>query len=149
MLRNEAPCRRRPVLGRGASRPSRSSSTTARPGTATTRLALPPWPGCGQGTDEPKPVDDVRAKLRGQALDWLKAERDAWAKVLDAGDAQASSVVRQTLQHWQDDSDLAGVRDRDAIEKLPADERRAWEALWKDVETLLKRVARSGVRTGP
>ena len=39
----------------------------------------------GQGTDDPKPDDAARAKLRGQALDWLKAERAAWAKVLDSG----------------------------------------------------------------
>ena len=39
----------------------------------------------GQGTDDPKPDDAARAGLRGQALDWLKAERAAWAKVLDAG----------------------------------------------------------------
>ncbi len=42
------------------------------------------------------------------------------------------------LKHWQADPDLAGVRDRDFIEKLPSDEHRAWEALWKDVSTLLK-----------
>ena len=98
----------------------------------------------GQGNDAPKPHHDFRAKLRAQALDWLKAKRAAWAKVLDAGDAQARSVVAQNLQHWQADPDLAGVRDRNAIEKLPADERRAWEALWKDVDALLKASARPG-----
>jgi tetratricopeptide (TPR) repeat protein len=98
----------------------------------------------GQGTDDPKPDDAARARLRGQALDWLKAERAVWAKVLDAVDAQARSVVRQTLQHWQADSDLAGVRDRDTLAKLPADERRAWEALWKEVDALLKGAARPG-----
>jgi tetratricopeptide (TPR) repeat protein len=94
--------------------------------------------GSGQGTDDPKPDGAARARLRGQALDWLKAERAAWAKVLDAGDARARSVVAQNLRHWQANSDLAGVRDRDALAKLPADERRAWEALWKDVDALLK-----------
>ena len=94
--------------------------------------------GCGQGTDDPKPDDAARASLRRQALDWLKAERAAWAKLLDSGDAQSRSVVAQNLQHWQADPDLAGIRDRDAIEKLPADERHGWEALWKDVDVLLK-----------
>jgi eukaryotic-like serine/threonine-protein kinase len=100
--------------------------------------------GSGQGTDDPKPDDAARATLRGQALDWLKAERAAWAKVLDSGDAQARSGAAQMLRHWQADPDLAGVRDRDAIEKLLADERRAWEAIWKDVDTLLKGVSRPG-----
>jgi tetratricopeptide (TPR) repeat protein len=100
--------------------------------------------GSGRGTDDPKPDDAARVGLRDQALDWLKAELAAWARVLDAGDAPARSVVAQNLQHWQTNPDLAGVRDRDAIEKFPADERRAWEALWKDVDALLKGAARPG-----
>ncbi len=94
--------------------------------------------GSGQGTDDPKPDAAARTRLRGQALDWLKAELAAWAKVLNAGDVQARSVVRQKLQHWQADSDLDGVRDREPIEKLPEGERRAWEALWRGVDALLK-----------
>jgi serine/threonine-protein kinase len=98
----------------------------------------------GKGKDEPPPDSAAKAKLRGQALDWLQAERAAWARVLDADGAQARSVVAQNLRHWQADSDLAGVRDRDALAKLPADERRAWEALWEDVEARLKSAARPG-----
>ncbi len=51
--------------------------------------------GTGQGTDDPKPDDAARAKLRGQALDWLKAERAAWAKVLDPGDARPARPSRR------------------------------------------------------
>jgi serine/threonine-protein kinase len=98
----------------------------------------------GQATDDPKPDDDARARMRGQALDWLKAELASWVRVLDAGDEQARSAAARDLWHWQADSDLAGVRDRDSIAKLPADERRAWEALWKDVDALLKGAARPG-----
>jgi hypothetical protein len=64
--------------------------------------------------------------------------------VLDAGDAQGRPVVAQKLEHWQADPNLAGVRDRDALAKLPADERRAWEALWENVDALLKAAARPG-----
>jgi serine/threonine-protein kinase len=97
----------------------------------------------GQGTDDPKPDDAARARLRGQARDWLKAERSAWEKVLDAGDARARPVVAQTLQHWQADPDLAGVRDADALAKLPEAERAAWRSLWAEVDALLAR-ARGG-----
>ena len=100
--------------------------------------------GAGQGTDDPKPDDAARARLRGQALDWLKAERAAWAKVLDAGDPQARPLVQQTLQHWQADPDLAGVRDADALAKLPEAERAAWRSLWAEVDALLAR-ARGGL----
>ncbi len=39
----------------------------------------------GQGKDE-SPLDDAaKVKLRGQALDWLKAELSAWTKVRESG----------------------------------------------------------------
>src|SRR5262249_15868568 len=47
----------------------------------------------------------------------------------------ASSAVRA----WQQNEDLAGVRDEQALAKLPADERRAWQALWAKVATLAAR----------
>jgi eukaryotic-like serine/threonine-protein kinase len=96
----------------------------------------------GRGTDDPKPDDAARAKLRGQALDWLNAERAVWANALDSGDLQAGPVVRRTLEHWQADPDLAGVRDEGALTMLPEAERRAWRPLWADVEALLKRAER-------
>jgi tetratricopeptide (TPR) repeat protein len=91
----------------------------------------------GQGKDDPPPDDAAKAKLRSQALNWLKAERDAWSKVLDSGPPQARPVVVQTLKHWKEDPDLAGVRGTEALVKLPDDERTAWEALWADVDALL------------
>ncbi len=93
----------------------------------------------GQGTDDPKPDDAARARLRGQALDWLKAERAAWAKVLDSGGAQARPLVQQRLQHWRADSDLAGVRDAGALARLPEPERDAWRSFWAEVDALLAR----------
>jgi tetratricopeptide (TPR) repeat protein len=92
----------------------------------------------GTGKDDPPPDDAVKAKLRAQALAWLKAERDAWAGLLDA-DPKARPIVAQTLQHWQVDPDLASVRDSSALAKLPEDERKGWEALWAEVRTLIER----------
>jgi hypothetical protein len=77
--------------------------------------------------------------LRGQALEWLKAERIAWAKVLESGDAKSRPVVAQTLQHWQADPDLAGVRDPEALAKLPEAEQAAWRSLWAEVDAVLAR----------
>jgi tetratricopeptide (TPR) repeat protein len=94
--------------------------------------------GCGGGKDDPPLNEPAQAGLRGRALEWLRADLALRRKQLDTD----STLARRALDHWTRDSDLAGVRDRDAIEKLPADERRAWEALWKDVEALLKGVAR-------
>jgi len=44
-----------------------------------------------------------------------------------------------TLDHWQKDSDLAGIRDAAALAKLPAEEQKAFTQLWADVAALLKK----------
>jgi serine/threonine-protein kinase len=93
------------------------------------------------GKDEggPLPDDAAKVKLRSQALDWLKAEREALAKVVDGGDTKAGATITRTLQHWKTDPDLAAIRDPDALAKLPEAERKEWEALWANVDALLKR----------
>ncbi|MGO9470013.1 MAG: tetratricopeptide repeat protein [Isosphaeraceae bacterium] len=93
----------------------------------------------GAGKDDPPPTDAARAILRQQALDWLKAERDAWAKLLETGKPEARATVAQTLEHWQKDTDLAGVREPSSLAKLPDAEQKAWHALWEGVESLLKK----------
>ncbi len=45
----------------------------------------------------------------------------------------------QTLRHWQQDTDLAGLRDAAALAKLPADDQKAFTQLWADVAVLLKK----------
>jgi tetratricopeptide (TPR) repeat protein len=97
----------------------------------------------GAGKDEPPPDDGARARLRAQALGWLTAEHAAWAKVLEVGDAKARPFVIQTLEHWRVDPDLAGIRDAAALAKLSEPERKPWQVLWSDVDTLLAR-ARGG-----
>ena len=57
--------------------------------------------GAGQGKDVPPPDDVAKAKLRGQALDWLKADLGAWTKLLESGPPQARPAIVQTLQHWK------------------------------------------------
>ncbi len=46
-------------------------------------------------------------------------------------------AVREQMQHWQQDSDFAGVRGSAALAKLPADEPLAWQELWADVAATL------------
>ena len=95
--------------------------------------------GCGKSKDDPPPDEPARAALRQQALDWLKAERDAWARQLESGAPQARATSVQNLKRWQHDADLAGVRDGAALAQLPEEEQKAWRALWSDVETLIKK----------
>jgi hypothetical protein len=96
--------------------------------------------GCGKGADAPA-GDAERARLRSQALTWLRADLTAWAKLAVGGDPQAAEAVRRSLSHWREDADLSGVRDADALEMLPAAERAEWRNLWADVDALLQKAA--------
>jgi serine/threonine-protein kinase len=93
----------------------------------------------GQGKDAAKLDAAAKAKLRGQALDWLRAELTAWSKLLDSGPPQARPIVVQVLSHWQKGPDLAGLRDKAALAKLPPEERAAFARMWADVAALLKK----------
>ncbi len=93
----------------------------------------------GTGTGEPPPDAAARAKLRSQALGWLKAEIVLWAKTLDGAPTRMKASIAPTLKHWKIDTELAGIRDPDALAKLPEPERKQWQAFWEEVEDLLKR----------
>ena len=97
--------------------------------------------GCGQGKDDPAPDDATKAKLRDRARGWLQAELAAWSKLVESGQAEARPVIVQTLQHWKQDGDLAGVREEAALAELPGGEREQFRALWKDVEALRKKAS--------
>jgi hypothetical protein len=95
----------------------------------------------GQGKDDPPPDNAARAKLRGQTLQWLRAELKAWKRVSMIIEPGNKETVAKTLQHWKTDADLAGIRDEKEIAKLPEDERGAFRQLWNDVDGLLAKVA--------
>jgi serine/threonine-protein kinase len=90
----------------------------------------------GQGADDAQPDAAARATPRGKALEWLKGELAAWTKVLDSGDPKARATLAPTLRHWQQDADLAGVRDAAPVAALPQAERAAWQTLWAEVDRL-------------
>jgi tetratricopeptide (TPR) repeat protein len=97
--------------------------------------------GCGQGQDADKLTTEERARLRLQSLAWLRAELAAWRKMLEKEPDKARPLVRQQMQHWQQDKDFAGVRGPEALAKLPEGERQDWRKLWEEVEGLAKRAA--------
>jgi Flp pilus assembly protein TadD len=92
----------------------------------------------GQGEDARLLPDKVACRLRRQALDWLRDDLAAYAKLAERDQAAVKQTVRQRLEHWQQDPDFASVRD--ALDRLPEAERQAWQQLWADVTTLLKKV---------
>ncbi len=92
----------------------------------------------GQGEDAGKLDDTEKARLRKQALDWLRADLAAHAKLVASGPVSARPFVLRTLVRWEQDSDLAGLRNPAALNKLAAEERTALTQLWADVAALQK-----------
>src|SRR5262249_1576009 len=93
--------------------------------------------GCGRGGDGAKQGDAERARWRAQAGQWLRADLDAWAKKLESGLAVDRARVYKTLAWWREDPDLAGLRDPGGLNKLAADERKQYRALWAEVAAVL------------
>jgi tetratricopeptide (TPR) repeat protein len=94
--------------------------------------------GCGQGEDAAPLKEQERARLRRQALTWLRAELALRAKPVAGSRPGDRDAARQALKHWLEDPDLAGVRG-EALAKLPEAERQPWRQLWADVAETLAR----------
>jgi tetratricopeptide (TPR) repeat protein len=92
----------------------------------------------GQGEDAAKLIDKERTRLRQQALAWLRADLGLWARQFAAGEVTRRRLTR-ALKFWQQDGDLAGLRDAAALAKRPKEEHKACTQLWADVATLLKK----------
>jgi hypothetical protein len=95
--------------------------------------------GCGRGEDGAERDDAEQARWRAQARQWLRADLDAWARKLESGLAADRARVQETLTWWRQDPDLAGLRDADALARLPPAERQEWSTLWSDLDALLRR----------
>ncbi len=95
----------------------------------------------GRGKDAAALDEGTRARLRRQALDWLRADLDALTARVAGGRPAVLLSVNRLLTHWRTDPDLAGVRDADALAKLPDQEREPCAKLWADVESLKKKMA--------
>jgi len=100
--------------------------------------------GCGEG-DESNSLDEAaRQHCRRQALDWLRAELGQCTDAIAAGQPEACPSVVDRLQHWQRDCNLAGVRDAEALAKLPDAEQQSWREFWAEVATLTAKATKTG-----
>ncbi len=89
----------------------------------------------GLGIHADKIDAKARTQLRQQSRTWLLADLKAYRDRLQKNRMLASAVVDR-LQHWQTDPDLASVRDKNALAKLPKEEAQLWQEVWTDVRTL-------------
>jgi serine/threonine protein kinase/tetratricopeptide (TPR) repeat protein len=95
--------------------------------------------GCGHGKDVEQSDAKERTRLRRQALDWLRADLAAWGRVLEKEPEKIAPMLTKTMQHWEQDTDFAGVRGSEALAKLPEAERQEWQKLWDNVADMLKK----------
>jgi serine/threonine-protein kinase len=95
--------------------------------------------GSGVGKDAAELDDRRRAVLRRQALDWLTAEHDAWAERHRSGKPGDRTAAATRLRAWEENEDLAGIRDEQVLARLTADERRDWKAFWAKVAAVSAR----------
>jgi serine/threonine protein kinase/Flp pilus assembly protein TadD len=91
---------------------------------------------CGLG-DAKELVPKDRAEWHRQALDWLKADMASYKSKLKSLWPSEASSARESMDFWRQELSFAYVRGPDHILKLPKAEREAWEAFWKEVNTLL------------
>jgi hypothetical protein len=92
--------------------------------------------GCGRSEDAAELDATARLRWRRQALTWLRADLAALTRLERDGPTPARAAVQSALHGWQKDPNLAGLRDADALAKLPAEERQACRRLWRDIEAL-------------
>jgi hypothetical protein len=95
--------------------------------------------GCGQGQDSNRLGDKEKARWRGQALDWLRADLKAYRQVVEKSAGKGAPAVARTMRDWLGDENFAGVRGPEALPRLPEAERRDWQQLWQEVDALRQR----------
>jgi hypothetical protein len=91
----------------------------------------------GKGLDPQQSGPEKRIRFRARALAWLRTELDLWTKQLGSDKPEARTQGQQALKHWQQDADLAGLRDEAALAKLPQAEQQACRQLWAEVQKRL------------
>ena len=95
----------------------------------------------GQGEDARLLPDKVVVMFRRWALGWLRDDLKALAQLAQQNNPAVKQTIQRRMAHWRNDPDLASVRDRPALDRLPDNERAGWQSLWREVEELSNRVA--------
>jgi tetratricopeptide (TPR) repeat protein len=90
--------------------------------------------GWGQGQDAAGLDEAERARWRGQALSWLRAELALRAEQARSDRPASRVTARQVLTALRHHADRAGLRDPAGLAKLPPAERQAWQQLWQDLD---------------
>jgi tetratricopeptide (TPR) repeat protein len=100
------------------------------------------WAACdavraatGQDAEKSQVGVEEWGRLTGLALKWLRADLAHWTS--QAKDPKRRQEVSEQLNHWKKEPDLAPIRDLARLASIPPTDRKAWEALWHDVDAVL------------
>jgi tetratricopeptide (TPR) repeat protein len=96
--------------------------------------------GAAQVPEDGKRSEKEAAAFREQARAWLSADLTRLGERLKNAAPLAILLVEQRLSHWQEDADLASVRDAGMLANLPAEEGKVWQKLWAYVAERLNEV---------
>jgi serine/threonine-protein kinase len=99
--------------------------------------------GYGRGADGAQLSAAERAAWRRQACNWLRDDLRARARCVENASSAVRAYAKTVLRRWQNDPDLAGLREPDAFAKLPTAEREQWRALWNEVTAVVRRAQTS------
>jgi hypothetical protein len=86
----------------------------------------------------PPAAEDARTRLREQAWALVRDEVATQAQRLSSAGPAEATAARQVLESLLSLPVLAGVRTPEALAGLPESERQTWQALWQEVEGLLR-----------
>jgi tRNA A-37 threonylcarbamoyl transferase component Bud32 len=86
----------------------------------------------------PPAAETARARMREQIWALVRDEVATQAKRLSSASPAEATAARQVLEALLDLPVLAGVRSPAALAHLPEPERQTWQALWQEVEGLLR-----------
>jgi hypothetical protein len=99
--------------------------------------------GRGKGKD-PRPADDAdQARLRRQALELLNADLVLSKRQIESKKPEAIAEARSKLAVSKSEPELAGVRDPEALTRLPDGEPKAGRSLWNKVGALEQKATAS------
>jgi hypothetical protein len=104
--------------------------------------------GCGQGEDAGELTDQDRARWRQQAGSWLKAVTTAWVRQLESRTPADRVTAVRELRLIRKRPEFAGVRDLDALARLPEKEWVVWRRLCDDVDKAIAKAAETAAANG-
>jgi hypothetical protein len=98
--------------------------------------------GCGKGNDVSQLDDQEKARLRKQALAWIRLCLNFVRKSAESDDPDKRRYAVNSLTHGLADPNLVCVRSGPDFEALPPEERAAWAAFWSDMKSARARANR-------